>query len=574
MAPCLPLGGVHVRTGQQLHIAEIVDGCAALRHLRERLLHCLLVAVAHPRLLCLACNLQQSLLRLCSSCWPWHRCLCNRVQVRRSCMHVPDLSSITLFSFFFLCARQDLRNAVFFLLHWSDAREFNSSKPNAQQKLWVEERASHHSVDHGSLHDKVSLLRRCDRQWRWQKLHHLHHHAPPKAYFPALLRDATSSCCSPPPPSAAASHFRLSSVLILAVVASLAEVPLLSRASTGPPASHRVVVSSKWKRDDVQATVWLLVLLSLSPYLKSLSLCLYVCVCVSLSLSLSTCFLSEIAVLFISHHDISSTSLSLSTCFLSEIAVLFISHHDIPSTSLSLSTCILSEIAVCFSHHSTSHSMHNQSCTPTTTQAHRHNLSHHEMAALKIVLVENLKASSYHDDTVEENLDSNHLIDVGTIWNLQLSIYTCICLLLESQKKMIKKSQTFQNQNLDAALEVPLFFFKQSDLLGSMPWWNERELDLWLYFPEIGHKLCDMTLPSGWSKHHLRYLVTKVGYQNPWIHRVETQEFKLVSKSIVAQYKKLTNWSWYSNPQNSTIQVGILNPLLQSRTSSSWYPEP
>ncbi len=47
--------------------------------------------------------------------------------------------------------------------------------------------------------------------------------------------------------------------------------------------------------------------------------------------------------------------------------------------------------------------MHNQSCTPTTTQAHRHNLSHHEMAALKIVLVENLKASSYHDDTVEED---------------------------------------------------------------------------------------------------------------------------------------------------------------------------
>ncbi|KAH9561892.1 hypothetical protein CY35_05G045600 [Sphagnum magellanicum] len=80
MAPCLPLGGVHVRTGQQLHIAEIVDGCAALLHLRERLLHCLLVAVAHPRLLCLACNLQRSLLRLCSSCWPWHRCLCSRIQ--------------------------------------------------------------------------------------------------------------------------------------------------------------------------------------------------------------------------------------------------------------------------------------------------------------------------------------------------------------------------------------------------------------------------------------------------------------------------------------------------------------
>jgi len=278
-----------------------------------------------------------------------------------------------VFFFFFLCARQDLRNAVFFFLHWSYAREFNCSKPNAQQKLWVEERASHHSVDHGSLHDKVSLLRRCDRQWRWEKLHHLHHDAPPQAYFPALLRDATSSSCSPPPPSAAASHFRLSStvqnvrkpvVLTLAVVASLAEVPLLSRASTVPPASHRVVVSSKSKRDDVQATVWLLVLLSLSPYLKSLSLCLYVSVCVSLSLSLSTCFLSEIAVFFISHHDISSTSLSLSTCFLSEIAVLFISHHDISSTSLSLSTCILSEIAVCLSHHSTS-PLHAQSIMHT-----------------------------------------------------------------------------------------------------------------------------------------------------------------------------------------------------------------
>jgi hypothetical protein len=188
--------------------------------------------------------------------------------------------------------------------------------------------------------------------------------------------------------------------------------------------------------------------------------------------------------------------------------------------------------------------------------------------------VENLKASSYHDDTVEEDLDSNHLIEVGTIWNLQLSIYTFICLVLKSQKKMFKKSQTFQNQNLDVASEVPLFFFKQSDLLESMPWWNERELDLWLYFPEVGHKLCDMTLSSGWSKHHLRYLVTKVGYQNPWIHRVETHKFKLVSKSVIAQYKKLTNSSWYSNPQNSTIQVGIQNPLLQSRTSSSWYPQP
>jgi hypothetical protein len=31
----------------------------------------------------------------------------------------------------------------------------------------------------------------------------------------------------------------------------------------------------------------------------------------------------------------------------------------------------------------------------------------------------------------------------------------------------------------------------------------------------------------------------------------------LVSKSIIAQYKKLTNSSWYLNPQNSTIQVGI-----------------